>query len=40
MGFADYYRKLIRDFGLIAAPLMCLLWKDAFTWDDEVDAVF
>jgi hypothetical protein len=37
---ARYYRKFIKDFGLITAPLTRLLRRDAFTWNDNATAAF
>uniref|UniRef100_A0A8I7BBU6 Reverse transcriptase n=1 Tax=Hordeum vulgare subsp. vulgare TaxID=112509 RepID=A0A8I7BBU6_HORVV len=40
LGLAGYYRKYIRDFGLIAAPLTRLLRHDAFSSDEEATTAF
>jgi hypothetical protein len=37
---AGYYRKFIRDFGIIAAPLTRLLRRNAFVWDDDATTAF
>jgi hypothetical protein len=40
LGLTGYYRKFIKDFSLITAPLTRLLWRDAFAWDDDAQAAF
>jgi hypothetical protein len=40
LGLAGYYRKFIRDFDIIAAPLTRLLRRDAFAWDDDAAVAF
>jgi hypothetical protein len=40
LGLAGYHRKFIRNFSLIAAPLTCLLCRNAFAWDKEVEDAF
>jgi hypothetical protein len=40
LGLAGYYRKFIREFGIIAASLTRLLRRDAFAWDDDAAMAF
>jgi hypothetical protein len=37
---AGYYRRFIKDYGALAAPLTQLLRKDGFQWTDAADAAF